>query len=58
MVAEPPALIKSKGIPVTGMIPMAIPTFSNAENANIARTPAQRYVPKASFETWAILQIR
>ena len=36
----PPWLMNGSGIPVTGMIPTTMPTFTNTWNSSIEATPA------------------
>ena len=45
-------------MPVIGMMPIVIPTFSNTWNTNIDRTPTQISVPSGSRASWAVRQIR
>ena len=45
-------------MPVIGMIPIVIPTFSKTWNTNIERTPTQISVPSGSRASWAVRQIR
>ena len=45
-------------MPVTGMIPMVMPMFSNIWNANIASTPTHTSVPKKSRASRAVRQVR
>ena len=58
MTAEPPYDMNGSGIPVIGMIPIVMPTFSKIWIANIARTPMATSVPKKSDDNSAIRQSR
>ena len=50
--------MNGSGMPVIGMMPIVIPTFSKIWNTNIARTPTQTSVPKSSRAGCAVLQTR
>ena len=58
IVEEPPDESSSSGMPVTGMMPMAMPTFSKTENTNMPSTPTHSSIPKVSRAIWAMRQIR
>src|SRR5581483_10249530 len=45
---DPPELISGSGIPVTGILPTTIPTFTNTWNNNSAATPIQMNIPARS----------
>ena len=51
-------LMNGSGIPVIGMMPIVIPTFSKTWNTNIESTPMQIRVPSGSRASWAVRQIR
>ena len=42
----PPCVMNGSGIPVTGMIPMTIPTFTNTWNRSIDASPAPNSEPE------------
>ena len=46
----PPWLMNGSGMPVTGISPMTIPTFTNTWNSSIDASPAPNSVPNGSFE--------
>ena len=46
----PPWLMNGSGMPVIGMIPITMPTFTNSWNRSIAATPQAKIVPNGSFE--------
>ena len=48
MIAEPPYDMNGNGMPVIGMMPIVMPTFSKTWIANIASTPIATSVPKKS----------
>ncbi len=50
--------MNGRGMPVMGMMPIVIPTFSKTWNANIARIPTHRSVPKKSVESRAVRHVR
>ena len=50
--------MNGSGIPVTGMIPMVMPMFSNIWKASIASTPTHTSVPKKSRDSRAVRQVR
>jgi len=52
--ADPPYDMNGNGMPVIGMIPIVMPTFSKIWIANIARTPIATSVPKKSDDNSAI----
>ena len=54
---EPPELMSGKGIPVTGMRPTTIPTFTSKWNSNSVATPMQTYIPERSGAIWAFWTI-
>ena len=58
MTAEPPYDMNGSGIPVIGMIPIVMPTFSKIWIANIASTPMATSVPKKSDDSRAMRQSR
>ena len=45
-------------MPVTGMMPMVMPMFSNIWNASMASTPTHTSVPKKSRASRAVRQVR
>ena len=50
--------MNGSGMPVTGMMPMVMPTFSKIWNTSIASTPTQTSVPKKSRASRAVRQMR
>src|SRR5450756_1465595 len=52
----PPKLMKGRVIPVTGMMPMAIPTLSRIWKKNITTMPVASMVPNGSLALAAILK--
>ena len=54
----PPLLMKGSGMPVTGMIPMTIPTFTNTWNRSMEARPAPNSVPNGSRERQAHARMR
>ena len=50
--------MNGRGMPVIGMMPIVIPTFSKTWNTNIDSTPTQISVPSGSRASWAVRQIR
>ena len=48
---DPPKLISGNGIPVTGMIPIVTPTFTNTWDMNIAAIAPAIMLPYKFFES-------
>ena len=57
-IAEPPWETNGSGMPVIGMMPRFIPTFSKMWKSNIDITPIHNSVPVWSAASCATLQIR
>ena len=54
----PPLLMNGRGIPVTGIRPMTMPTFTNSWNSSIDASPAPNRRPKGSRDAHAQARIR